>query len=193
MSDNAFRFSDLYFCMFLCILSIVLSPASYENDPEHPPRLTERRMIKHNATKVNRITAMNTAPNSTSATRAPCAPAVSVRCAAADADIPLQAAIAPTDAESPSQVATAPVSVLPCQPTATPPQDEGEFSAHFNGLESMLEEENAGVIPTALQVGPQIHEPLNNKRAWSLVTQEQADLSLLVSSKSGGPTATRHP
>ncbi|KAI7824714.1 hypothetical protein BC939DRAFT_476681 [Gamsiella multidivaricata] len=191
--------------MLLCILSIVLSPA-FENCPEHPPHLTERRTIKHNAIKVNRITAVNTAPNSTSTAPALCVPAVSARCAAADAEIPLQAAIdptdanisseaanAPTDAESSSQAATAPISSLPCQSTAAPLQDDDEFSAHLNELENMLEEENVGAIPIALQVGSQIREPLNNKRASALVKQEQANLSSSMPSKSGGPTVLSRP
>ncbi|KAI7816379.1 hypothetical protein BC939DRAFT_482079 [Gamsiella multidivaricata] len=198
MSDNAFRFSDLYFCMFLCILSIVLSPAFFENGPEHPPRLTERRTIKHNATKANIITAVNKTPNSTSSTPAPCA--------AADADIPPQAATATTDAESSSQAATAPTdtenssqaniappSSLPHRPTAAPPQDDSEFSVHLDELETMLEEENTGAIPTALQIGPQIREYLNNKRTWSLVTQEHADIPSSMSSESRGSTATSLP
>ncbi|KAI7816948.1 hypothetical protein BC939DRAFT_507861, partial [Gamsiella multidivaricata] len=193
MSDNTFRFSDLYFCMFLCILSIVLSPAFFENGPEHPPRLTERRTIKHNATKVNRITAVNTAPNSTSKTPAPCVPAASTPCAAADADIPPQAATAPADTESSSQANTAPASSLPRRPTAAPPQDYSEFSAHLNELETMLEEENTGAIPTALRIGPQIQEPLNNKRAWSLVAQEHVGISSSMSSECRESTTTTIP
>ncbi|KAG0350182.1 hypothetical protein BGZ54_003979, partial [Gamsiella multidivaricata] len=154
----------------------------------------------------NRITAVNTAPNSTSTAPALCVPAVSARCAAADAEIPLQAAIdptdanisseaanAPTDAESSSQAATAPISSLPCQSTAAPLQDDDEFSAHLNELENMLEEENVGAIPIALQVGSQIREPLNNKRASALVKQEQANLSSSMPSKSGGPTVLSRP